>query len=311
MVNIVEAYLKYKGQCIILISGFSGSGKTTVAKFLASLFKFKFINLNHYHIPKEAYDIEKNYVILKNDSKVLNWDNIYESVNWEKLNNDIDSFKTQGVILCGFGFPKSLLKFNPDYHLHIKISKQNLLKNREDYYDRNKMVDIDREFEKTILNQITFPLYLKIAEDSTIDKYINANDVSEDKIKEETFSYLMFAMNEWLKHNVQPIVAQSNITQSSINPNTHKSDKSDKREENGMVKKNIIHNDKSGYAFDEFYYPNRKNRIYDFNDEGIDYPEDYIAKHVSESELSSDSDSDSSNPEFLFTTNGRELSNYV
>jgi len=143
MVNIAEAYLKYKGQCVILVSGFSGSGKTTLAKFLASLFKFKLINQNNYHVPKDTYDIEKNYVILKNESKVLNWDNIYESVDWNKFNDDINNFKTHGIIVCGFGFPKSLLKFTPDCHLHIKISKQNLIKNREEYYDRNKMVDID------------------------------------------------------------------------------------------------------------------------------------------------------------------------
>lgn len=308
MVNIVEAYLKYKGQYIILVSGFSGSGKTTIAKFLASLFKFKLINQNNYHVPKDIYDIEKNYVILKNESKVLNWDNIYESVDWDKLNSDIDNFKTQGVIVCGFGFPKSLLKFTPDCHLHIKISKQNLIKNREDYYDRNKMVDIDREFEKTILNQVTFPIYLKIAEESTIDKYINANDTTNEKIKEDTFSYLMFVINEWLKNNTQ-FIMQSTVSQSNItHPNITQSNiiQHNIQNEDGM-KKRIIHNDKSGYAFDEFYYPNRKDRIYDFNDEGIDYPEDYIAKHVSES--TTDSDTNSSNPEFLFTTDGRELSN--
>ena len=32
MVNVVEAYIKLNSQLIILISGFSGSGKTLLAK---------------------------------------------------------------------------------------------------------------------------------------------------------------------------------------------------------------------------------------------------------------------------------------
>jgi adenylate kinase family enzyme len=211
--NIVQAYSKFKNQFIILISGFSGSGKTKLSKFISDHFKFQHINLSDFYYPKEIYDKKENYFTLKNGTRVLNWDDIYKSVDWDKFNTFVIENKNKGIVVVGFGFPTKLLHFGPDFHIQIKINKNNLLVNRERYIknhshvkniDKNTTVSsVDNDLhsvDKNILNNITFPIHLKLVEDSKIDKYINANDVSEEKIKEETFNYLMTMINKWLQN---------------------------------------------------------------------------------------------------------------
>ena len=46
--NIVEAYIKKRKQLIILISGFSGCGKTVIAKNISKDFNISFLNLNNF-----------------------------------------------------------------------------------------------------------------------------------------------------------------------------------------------------------------------------------------------------------------------
>ena len=65
MVNIVEKYIQNKDQLIILISGFSGSGKTLLAKNIERDFKLNFLNLNDFY--KKDYI---NIVDLGNNIKV-------------------------------------------------------------------------------------------------------------------------------------------------------------------------------------------------------------------------------------------------
>src|SRR5439155_20230118 len=112
--NIVQAYTKFNNQNIILISGFSGSGKTKLAQFLAKLFGFQLVGLSTFYYPEELYATDENYVLLKNGVKVLNWANIYKSVDWDKFNKYIDTVKAKGVVIHGFGFPSQLLKFKPN-----------------------------------------------------------------------------------------------------------------------------------------------------------------------------------------------------
>lgn len=344
--NIVQAYTNKKNQFIILISGFSGSGKTKLSKFIADLFSFQHVNLTHYYYPTEIFDKEENYVSLKNGTRILNWDNIYESVDWNKFNTFVNNNKKIGVVAVGFGFPTELLQFDPDFHIHIKINKSNLIENREKYItahlskidpvltsfatrepildnDKNSDIDID----KNILNNITYPIYYKLIEESKIDKYINTNDVSDDKIKEEIFEYLMNMVEKWLNRNnktnkTNKTSVETIDTCKTVNiGNTGNTQKYRNYEGNipklyndGNIPK--LHNDGNSYQYDEFYYPNSKRKLYDFNDEGIDYPEDYIKQYNTKTRLASgkksdefdsDSSSNSSDAEYLFTTNGKEF----
>lgn len=305
--NIVQAYTKFKNQFIILISGFSGSGKTKISKFIAELFGFQHIDLAQFYYPTNVFDKKENYITLKNGVQILNWDDVYKSVDWDKFNTFVNDNKNKGIVIVGFGFPKSLLKFDPDFHIQIKINKKNLLDNREKYIksrDSTKNKDIiDVDTDKNILNNITYPMHIKLNEESKIDKFINANDTTDEKVKEETFSYLIHMIEKWLsdynsqKRNNDSISQTSSKTKLTFGKHTSKPND-----------KPRIHNEGNAKAYDEFYYPNKKRVLYDFNDEGNDYPEEYLNR-VRNKDKKSDSDtsSDSSDAEFLFTTNGREF----
>lgn len=306
--NIIQAYTKFNEQYIILISGFSGSGKSHLAKFFAKLFRFESMNLNDYLI--KDYDKQENYVKLKDGTGVLDWDNVWKSVDWNKFNNHVNEKKKNGIIVRGFGFPSKLLDFKPDIHIHIKINKKKLLENREKYMeshlaqskdqeakdqeqDQDKNQDQDQK-NKLILNDVTYPHYLKLMEESTIDKFLNANELSEDQIKEQGFSYIMYRTNKWLneynEHLNKPINKQES-----------------KQDQDKAHKIKDAWRDYGGYGangyYDDVYFPDKHRKLYDFNDQGIDYPSEMLRQdaEVSDSSDSSDSSSDS-DAQFLFTT---------
>lgn len=311
--NIVEAYTKFNKQCVILISGFSGSGKTKLAKFIASRFGFKFGMLEDYYYPESVFDKDDNYVEIKTSEpnsviRVLDWDNIYKSIDWVSFNTFVNEHKTKGIVISGFGFPTDKLDFISNFHIRITISKQKLIEKRTKYLDKKESDDIEF-FSKNILsvtgvpyfNQYTYGYYLKLLEDSKIDTKINVDDtidenVSTKKMNDMAFDYLITNIGKWLTEYNQRLKSMSrskpNMAQYS----------------NYYAKSN---------AFDNFYYGGR-NRIYDFDENGVNYPEEYLEKHknlewdllpsVTDSDDSTDSVnsvsnlvSDSDDAEFLFT----------
>lgn len=293
--NIVEAYLKFKGQYIILVSGFSGSDKTKLAKFIAGVMNFEFLRLSKYEYTKDVYGSEKNYVTLKDGTQVLDWDNIYESIDWDAFNNKVNSTKG-GIVISGFGFPSSKIDFEPDLHIHVKLSKQRLLENRKQYlktHPEDKFNEVIEAMEKTdalILNTITYPHYLAIAKDSQIDKFINATDMTNEQIKDEAFSYLMFSTKQWIKENKKNIARISESDQKTVEPaktaeitnavnndDVDNDDDIDNHEE-GEVNEydaDTDYQEKIAQAmkpkeYDD-YFPNSRKR-YDFDETGANYP---------------------------------------
>ncbi|ARF08872.1 hypothetical protein Catovirus_1_922 [Catovirus CTV1] len=197
--NIVEAYIKFKNKLIIIISGISGSGKTELSKNISKLLDLKLINLNKY--------CRKDYnktIKLQGNTEVINWDSddVYD---WDKFNKDVNDNYKNGVVLTGVSFPRDKINFTPDYHIQIKLSKQNLLKKRSEILDEledncsgtseNK---IDKNLEYTLFNQVTYPYYLNLTNNSDITKFLNANeyinlsnDEYNEKLYDEAFDYLM------------------------------------------------------------------------------------------------------------------------
>ena len=47
--NYIEAYIKFKGQLVVFISGLSGCGKTKISKKISNSFKIKLIDQNKYY----------------------------------------------------------------------------------------------------------------------------------------------------------------------------------------------------------------------------------------------------------------------
>lgn len=294
--NIVQAYIKFKGQCIILISGFSGSGKTKIAKFLSELFKFQYVDQSQFYYSKDMFDRDENYFMLKDGTKVLNWDNIYDSIDWNKFNNFVNSNKNKGLVVVGFGFPDKLLEFEPDFHIQIKINKQNIFANMEKHMEKSESTDQNINMNKNIFNNITYPMQQKISSESKINKYINTNEISEEKVKEEIFNYLMDMISKWLQRNSSDV--------SSLQEGKKDKDR-DTHKEKKNKSKIKVHYEGDADAYDKFYYPNKKRKLYDFNDEGIEYPDEYRKQFEDSSSISTtSSDSNNDDAVYLFTRDG-------
>jgi adenylate kinase family enzyme len=175
--NIVEAYIKFNKQLIILISGFSGSGKTLLARNIQRDFKLKFINLNDYYL-EDFNDV----VDIGNDIKVVDWDNP-DAIDWNKFNMDINLNKAKGIVVSGFGFPNDKLDFKFDFHIRIDIPKQLLIDMRHKYLDENKDNKLneikDTKTETLILNKLSYNHFKNIKEKSTYTYIYNLYNITE------------------------------------------------------------------------------------------------------------------------------------
>jgi cytidylate kinase len=189
MPNIVEKYIQDKEQLIILISGFSGSGKTLLAKNIENDFKLKFLNLNNYY--KKDYN---EIVDLSHDIKVVDWDNP-NAIDWDLFNDDVNKLKKDGLVISGFGFPNDKLKFKIDYHIYLKISKEKLIKNRHEYLDENKDNPLneikDTKTELLILNKLSYTHFMKIKDNSTYTFKTDTSEQTPEQTYDQIFEYLI------------------------------------------------------------------------------------------------------------------------
>ncbi len=204
--TIIEAYIEFNKELIIIVSGLSGTGKYKVAKSLARDLNIKLIDSLKYCNKKY-----KNKVKSPFGDEFINWDSD-DTIDWEKLNKDVNKQKNKGVVITGIAFPKEKLDFTPTYHVQIKLSKQNLLLKRHEYIEGHKedCNDISKhkgtQLEKYILNNYTYPYYINFSERSLITKYVNGNDyINEstkeyyEKIYDDTFNYIINEISEKLK----------------------------------------------------------------------------------------------------------------
>lgn len=198
MVNIVEQYINKNKQLIILISGFSGSGKTLLAKNIERDFKLKFINLNNFY--KKDY---KQIVELSEDVKVIDWDNP-DAIDWDKFNKKINDIKNDGIVVSGFCFPDDKLDFKFDYHIYLKISKEKLIKNRHEFLEENKDNPLneikDTDIELLILNKLTYKHYLEVKDKSTYTFSTDTTNQSPDETYDEIFNYLIKQIDKNIYH---------------------------------------------------------------------------------------------------------------
>jgi len=187
MVNIVEKYIQNKDQLIILISGFSGSGKTLLAKNIERDFKLNFLNLNDFY--KKDY---VNIVDLGNNIKVNDWDNS-DAVDWDSFNSKVKELKN--VVVSGFGFPNDLINFKPDFHIYLRISKQKLIENRHKFLEENEDNPLneikDSRTELLILNNLSYKHYMENKEKSTYTFNMDVTEKTPDTTYDEIFNYII------------------------------------------------------------------------------------------------------------------------
>lgn len=203
--NIVEAYIKYRGQLIILVSGISGSGISHLAKNISQDLKIAYLSYSKFC--KKDYD-EK--VKLPDGTEIINWDSD-DTIDWSAFNDAIKQMRRNGVVAYNQSFPLDKLDKNLqiDAHINIKLSKQNLFQRREKYIDehQNECAKLYKLRDKLsiIFNRLTYPYYLQSINNSKITKFINANEFInlpefeyDEKIADEAFKYLMYIINKWL-----------------------------------------------------------------------------------------------------------------
>ena len=222
--NIVEAFIKYKGQLIILLSGMSGSGISTLAKTLSHDLNIKLISYKDFLDQKYAEENKEKIHIHgesgDKDIDIINWDND-NVIKWLDFINAINDNKSTGVIAFGPSFPIERINnvFKEDVHIHIKLSKQNLLKRRiehekehdiehNEHENDEESTKKDIEMMTLIMNKFTYPYYIKstLPENTKINKFINANEFADyskeeynNKLADEAFSYLMHFISKWLE----------------------------------------------------------------------------------------------------------------
>ena len=163
----------------------------------------KYLNTRDF-IDKDKYE----EVELHNGEKVKIW----KEYKWDDLKDAIEKDREHGVIVSGDYFPKDKLsKLKIDLHLHIKLAKQNLILNRLKHIhsqnEENKKKYYSDETETLIINQIIFPEYLDILQQSHINKFINANEYYEltenqynDKLTDKIFDEIIKHIIEFLKN---------------------------------------------------------------------------------------------------------------
>jgi uridine kinase len=106
--NIVEEYINRNKQLVILISGFSGSGKTVLSRSLLKdinrnnkKYEFTFLNLNDFFKSEDEY----KDIIEVGDLKVVDWDSP-DSINWSEFNKKEIVLKQMALLYQDLRFLK-------------------------------------------------------------------------------------------------------------------------------------------------------------------------------------------------------------
>jgi len=189
--NIVEAYIEFNNGLLIFISGLPGCGKLALAKNISTTFKINFMDQFDYY--KKDYN---NKVELPDGTNVINW-YTDDAIDWPRLNQDIANLKTEGLVVAGVSFPNELLEIKPSYHVHLSISKQTCLDRRRDFLEKYKdkypeeYKLLETNAEKLKMNQLIYPYYLEAKKGATINKFININELNDERIFDQVFDVLI------------------------------------------------------------------------------------------------------------------------
>lgn len=259
--NLLEEYILRKKNIIILISGLSGTKRSIIAKEIERDFKLlKLISLDDY------CDVNKVKTVDFFDNKVNDWDNI-EVYDWEKFNKDID--KKKNYIIYGDIFPKDKLNFEPNFHIHITISKEKLIEKRREYIENNpeKCKDMLNIIDKlnTFINQITYSHYIKNRNNSKIDLWLKSEENTQEQMGDQIFEFIINKMTQFLneyyisnKRNFDYIKEKENI-----NPSSSEDESDDSTTDNDESDDSTTENDINEVEdeVDKVYNEENKNNI--------------------------------------------------
>lgn len=237
--NIVEAYIKFKKQLLIFISGLPGCGKMELAKNISDDFNIKLIDQFDYY--KTNYSVTTT---LPDETKLINW-YTDDAIDWDHFNEDINEMKKDGLIVVGISFPTDKMNTTPDYHIHLNISKQLCMEKRTEFLEKHKdepkfKEDYDligTQTEKLKMNQLIYPYYLDSIKNAKINKFLNINELTYDQVYDTAFDLLIDMINKYLKHDQYSETSTENIHHTPKVSRVTRMEKDNKKKKNNKNKK--------------------------------------------------------------------------
>ena len=181
--NILEAYIKKYKQIIILILGLPCSNKSEISKELKIDLNMDIININNYMIPNKSKEVIIDNIKFK----------IYEdsdNYDWDKLNDDINKKKSNGIILYGNYINNEKINWEPDfiffYSVNTTLCKKILIEKKKIAIDES-----DKKI-KIYFEQIFNPFYENLKKSLKINKFFNINENTKfDDAYDNIFDLLM------------------------------------------------------------------------------------------------------------------------
>lgn len=171
-INIIEAYIKFNSQLIIVISNFPYCEKKIVYNAIANALKFKIVYQSDY---------------IKEQLKEINWDEFNEAVNSEKQN---------GIIVVASLLDNSKINFKVDYNIQVSLNKNSII----DLLTKSDQFEKQLDDLKQFVNQTLYPAHLASVKNSTINKFINGNIIDDDTLEDYIWdSIIMFVKNSLQK----------------------------------------------------------------------------------------------------------------
>lgn len=165
---------------LYLISGLSGTGKTTLGRYAANLLGAQFIDQDTF------YRKEKPLVVLSNGIRTRNWDCI-EAIDWEKMETEVlNALEQSYVVLVGFALREEnlsrLSSWKTKEHIELIYGDQELARCKA---ARATAKTIDPLKDHHIVEELVFPFYLETRTKSKYDRTVCVYHGDERKSIEE------------------------------------------------------------------------------------------------------------------------------
>lgn len=156
---------------VIAISGFSGAGKSYHGINLAKKLGYNYIDLDKYFIPSK----DKPRVKLSDGTTTVNFDSL-KALNLKRFKQDVKKLSSEGnLIITGFALRKEVLPFKPDFHIHLLVDKKNAIERRLRAKPFIKKDPRKKKRDLMMINEVAYPFYLETLQQSSIDKFFDAN----------------------------------------------------------------------------------------------------------------------------------------
>lgn len=154
---------------LYVISGISGSGKTTIGSSVVKEFGPDFVFLDQ----DVFYTGKCDRVKLSNGADVKNWDT-FTALDIERMKATVsDYLKTVNVVLVGFALPEDALPCKADVHVHLVTAD-----NKRDLEDRcikaRKLSKpaVDHDNDVLTVKELVVPFYHGVVVDSDITDFV-------------------------------------------------------------------------------------------------------------------------------------------